>query len=475
MDWPKLEYAEWLPTYRTLHRWLQIVGKIRLCHEPWTNHSWYSALYVTSRGLTTSAIPEGRGCFSAEFDFLRHRLGFRHSDGREILLPLKNEPVASFYGRVMDALDALGIRVSFDPRPNEVADATPFSEDTAHAHYVPDQANACWLALVGAQNILKRFRSSFIGKCSPVHFFWGSFDLAVTRFSGRRAPDHPGGVPHLPDRVAREAYSHEVSSCGFWPGNEAYPQAAFYSYAYPAPPGFAEASVQPAEAFYFEPLGEFLLPYEAVRAAEDPEALVISFLQSTYEAAATLGGWDRSLLEDSPHRAECARKLQTQEKPSKKQKEKITMSIQENTRLIQEYYDSFNAQDMERMKGLLTDDVECHFVSSDFEKTQGKDGFISTVQECFSSFPDMRCRIESQFTTDDCAVVEGVSEGTHEGELKFADWTLPPTGQFVSMNYCEIYRFRDGKISSVHTYADNLGFLHDLGVDIRPSEQRKAG
>lgn len=303
--WPQLDYASWKDTYETLHLWTQIIGKIRLAKEPWANHSWFSTLYVTSRGLSTSAIADGHRNFSIEFDFLRHRLILKVSDGPYVDFFLRSETVATFYERVMSTLRGLKIEPHFSPIPNELVDVTPFSNDTRHKIYDRSQAEAFWQALVPINNILNVFRSRFVGKCSPVHFFWGSFDLAVTRFSGRTAPPHPGGVPHLPDRVAREAYSHEVSSCGFWPGNAAYPHAAFYSYAYPAPDGFGSAKIKGPGAFFHPTLREFLMPYDAVRESSDPDQAILDFAQSTYEAAADLGHWDRHALEDSAYRDEC--------------------------------------------------------------------------------------------------------------------------------------------------------------------------
>jgi hypothetical protein len=303
--WPLLVYDDWKETRETLHLWTQVVGKIRLSKEPWANHSWYSTLYLTSRGLGTSAISDGEKVFSLEFDFLDHQLLIQSSERRTSNLHLRSESVASFYSRVMDALKEMGIQTMFDLHPNEVADVTPFNEDTRSRIYSPEQAWNYWQVLVRVNNVFKQFRAEFVGKCSPVHFFWGSFDLAVTRFSGRRAPEHPGHVPHLSDRVAKEAYSHEVSSCGFWPGNDAYPHAAFYSYAYPAPADFAIAEISPKEAFFNQSMREFILPYDAVRNSLNPEETLFSFLQSTYEAAANLGTWDRALLEESAYRTIC--------------------------------------------------------------------------------------------------------------------------------------------------------------------------
>jgi len=295
--WPALPFAEWKETAATLHMWTQIVGKVRLALTPWINHSWHVTLYVTARGLTTSPIAHDSRCFEIEFDLIGHKLFIRCSDGAQREIPLHPMTVAEFYERVMSALRELELEVKISTAPNEVEDATPFPQDQKHASYDPEYANRFWRVLLQTDRVFKEFRSRFIGKCSPVHFFWGSFDLAVTRFSGRTAPMHPGGVPHLPNAVAQEAYSHEVSSCGFWPGNEAMPEPIFYSYAYPAPGGFAEAKVQPAAANWNTTLREFVLPYDAVRTADLPNETLISFLQSTYEAAATLGEWDRQALE----------------------------------------------------------------------------------------------------------------------------------------------------------------------------------
>ena len=297
--WPELPYAAWKDTAATLQLWTQVVGKIRLALTPWLNHSWHVALYVTARGLNTGPIPWQGYVFGIEFDFIDHVLYVRTSEGDARRLPLRPMAVADFYAQVFAALGELGIDVAINTMPCEIADCVAFDEDRAHASYDRDYANRFWRVLVAAHGVMARFRTGFLGKTSPVHFFWGSFDLAVTRFSGRRAPSHPGGVPHLPDAVAREAYSHEVSSAGFWPGGGLAPidYAAFYSYAYPAPEGFAAARVQPAAAFFAKDLGEFLLPYDAVRESRDPDAALMQFLQSTYEAAADLGTWDRAALE----------------------------------------------------------------------------------------------------------------------------------------------------------------------------------
>jgi hypothetical protein len=295
--WPALPFAEWRDTYETLHRWLQVAGKVRLVLSPWVNHSWSATLYVTARGLTTSPIPyEGR-MFQVDFDFIAHRLAVNTSDGGTRDIPLEPQSVAAFYGRFMSLLAELGISVEIDTTPSEVVDITPFDRDETHRSYDPESANRFWRVLVQADRVLKEFRRSFIGKCSPVHLFWGAPDLAVTRFSGRRAPEHPGGFPGLPDWVTREAYSHEVSSCGFWAGGGNVDFPTFYSYAYPEPAGFSEARVQPAAAFYHPELKEFLLPYDAVRESADPDATLLAFVESTYVAAAELGGWDRAALE----------------------------------------------------------------------------------------------------------------------------------------------------------------------------------
>lgn len=298
--WPELPYEGWTDTRETLHRWLQIVGKIRLAKAPWENHGWQSALYVTARGLTTSVIHDVARSFSLELDFVAHRLALRCSDGGSASIPLRAESVAAFHRRCFSALRELGIAARIHGAPNEIADATPFLEDETHRAYDPDSTNRYWRALLQADRLMKRFKARFVGKSSPVHFFWGSNDLAVTRFSGRRAPEHPGGFPNLPDRITKEAYSHEVSSCGFWPGNATVPFPAFYSYAYPMRPGFESARARPAEAGFHAAAREFILPYEAVRSAADPDRAVLEFFQSTYEAAAETGRWDRARLEDSP-------------------------------------------------------------------------------------------------------------------------------------------------------------------------------
>ena len=296
--WPALSYADWKDTRDTLHLWTQVVGKIRLALAPWLNHSWHVALYLTARGLTTSPIFTGACSLQIDFDFIDHVLQITTSNGESRRIALRPMTVADFYAQTMAALAGLGLAVRLRTMPCEIADAIAFEQDTLHAAYDADYVNRFWRVLLSASEVLSHFRTGFLGKASPVHFFWGSFDLAVTRFSGRRAPRHPGGVPHLPNAVAQEAYSHEVSSAGFWPGGGGpIDYAAFYSYAYPAPEGFAAAKVKPAAALFSEPLGEFLLPYEAMRSARNPDAAAMEFLQSTYQAAADLGKWDRSALE----------------------------------------------------------------------------------------------------------------------------------------------------------------------------------
>ena len=289
--WPELRVDSWEGARVTLHMYTQVVGKVRMALTPMLNHWWQVPLYVSARGLTTGPIPYEGELFEIEFDLLTHRLSMVRSDGREASFALGDQPVAAFYASLMEALDSLGVVVSIHGRPNEVDPAVPFADDVEHCHYDPRAVGLFWRQLIQAQRVLTVFRSEFTGKSSPVHLFWGALDLAVTRFSGRVAPEHPGGVPNCPDRVMVEGYSHEISSAGFWPGGGA--EGAFYSYAYPAPPGFAAAPV-PAGAHYDAGLGEFLLPYETVRAAPDPDALVLEFLRATASAAATLGHWDEA-------------------------------------------------------------------------------------------------------------------------------------------------------------------------------------
>jgi hypothetical protein len=294
-SWPELTLAAWADTRDTVHLWTQVVGKVRLGLEPMVNHWWQVPLYVSARGLTTGLVHAGRRGLEAEFDFTDHLLELRTTDGQRRPVELGPRSVASFYEEVMTALAAIGIEVSIVPRPVEVPEAIPFPEDEVHRSYDAQAIHRFWRVLLQADRVMRRFRGRFVGKASPVHFFWGSFDLAATRFSGRTAPPHPGGIPNTPDRVQQLAYSHEVSSCGFWPGGSS--EGAFYAYAYPVPAGFAEWPARPEQAFYDEGLGEFLLPYEAVRTADDPDAALLDFFQSTYEAAAELADWDRAALE----------------------------------------------------------------------------------------------------------------------------------------------------------------------------------
>ncbi|MGQ4646223.1 DUF5996 family protein [Lyngbya aestuarii] len=298
--WPSLPLADWQDTYATLHLWTQIIGKIRLALAPQLNHWWQSTLYVTPRGLTTASIPYETRNFQISFDFLDHQLQIDGSDGITQRIALAPRSVADFYQTVMATLREIGIEVRIWTMPQEVAEPLPFEQDYQHAAYDPEYAQRFWRILVQVDRVMTVFRSRFIGKSSPVHFFWGSFDLAVTRFSGRRAPEHPGGVPNMADWVTREAYSHEVSSCGFWPGGGSVVEPVFYAYAYPIPEGFRDYPIQPREAFYSSEMQEFILPYEAVRQADDPDGVLLAFLQSTYKAAANLGHWDRAALERTP-------------------------------------------------------------------------------------------------------------------------------------------------------------------------------
>lgn len=303
--WPSLPFEAWSETCATLHRWIQIVGKIRLVQSPWVNHCWHVTLYVSTSGLTTSAIAYGNRSFQIDFDFIKHRLTVQASDGGSGGFALDPQSVAAFYRRLMQEMARLELEVQIHPKPNEVADAVRFDQDESHCAYDAEYANRFWRVLAQTDRVLKDFRARFIGKCSPVHFFWGAPDLAVTRFSGRRAPEHPGGIPNLPDWVTREAYSHEVSSCGFWPGGGMMPYAAFYSYAYPEPAGFSVAAVKPRAAFYSPDFREFVLPYDVVRQSESPDSTLLEFCQTTYEAAANLAKWDRASLERE-HDPKCA-------------------------------------------------------------------------------------------------------------------------------------------------------------------------
>ena len=297
LAWPPLPLGEWQDTYATLHMWTQIVGKTRLARAPMENHWWQVAMYVTPRGLTTSEIPYGEQTFAVDFDFVDHTLWVRTSAGATRGIALVARSVADFFAEYMAVLRALGLDIRLLPSPVEVQTAIPFAEDREHAAYDPDAARRCWQILVQSDRVLKRFRGRFLGKASPVHFFWGSFDLAATRFSGRRAPRHGGGAPNCPDYVMVEAYSHECSSCGFWPGGGPIPEPVFYAYAYPEPSGYADHVVRPHAAYYHRDMREFVLPYEAVRTAPTPEEALLEFVQSTYEAAAEHGRWDRIALD----------------------------------------------------------------------------------------------------------------------------------------------------------------------------------
>jgi hypothetical protein len=296
-SWPELPLEAWIETGATLHRWTQVAGKVRLAQSPWVNHSWHVTMYVTATGLTTLAVPHGHRTFQIDFDFVHHRLSVLDSDGGATGFPLEPMPVAEFYRRLMAQLERLGLPVKINPHCNEVPDWERLDQDILHHSYDREYANRYWRILLQSDRVFKRFRARFTGKCSPVHYFWGAPDLAVTRFSGRPAPPHPGGVPNVPDWVTREAYSREVSSCGFWSGGGPVPHPVFYSYAYPEPAGFAAAPVRPGEAFYSPELKEFILPYDAVRKAKSPDDTLLEFLQSTYDAAADLARWDRMLLE----------------------------------------------------------------------------------------------------------------------------------------------------------------------------------
>ncbi|MFC3578840.1 DUF5996 family protein [Sphingomonas hylomeconis] len=296
-NWPMLDWPAWRETAVALQLRTQIVGKVRLALTPWLNHSWHVPLYVSARGLTTSPIHCGTHILEIAFDFLADALILTTSDGAECRIPLEPGSIADFHGKVMAALADLDIAVTIDGLPSEMPDPVRFADDHAHRPYDADAVRGFWRALIQATRVFEQFRTGFLGKASPTHFFWGSFDLASTRFSGRSAPPHPGGVPGLPDAVTRDAYSEQEASLGFWPGSDAFPQAAFYAYAYPAPAGYAEAKVEPAAAAYDTTLGEFLLPYEAVRSAPDPDAALLAFCHTSYDAAADLGAWDRDALE----------------------------------------------------------------------------------------------------------------------------------------------------------------------------------
>ncbi|MBN2731225.1 MAG: hypothetical protein JXR26_02240 [Balneolaceae bacterium] len=297
-SWPDLPAPdEWLETLETVHLWSQIIGKIRLEHMPWINHCWHVPLYVSSRGLTTSLIPHPSGGFEIEFDFMNHKLEIRKVNQESISFELEPLTIADFYTKTLDILSQLNIEADIYPKPVELPDPiVPFPENTDLIAYDSEAIHRFWLALTHVQRVFTQFRSEFSGKVSPVHFFWGAFDLAVTRFSGRPAPKHPGGVPNCPDWVMEESYSHELSSAGFWPGN-GFGEAAFYSYAYPEPDGFQNAVIKPEEAHYNQELGEYILPYQSVKNTSNPDETLLDFLQTTYEAAAVNADWDRKALE----------------------------------------------------------------------------------------------------------------------------------------------------------------------------------
>ncbi len=301
--WPALPLAEWSDTYDTLHRLTQIVGKTRLGFAPMQNHWWQVTLYLTARGLGTSAMPAGARALEVEFDFIDHLVALRTSDGDVRTIPLLSRPVADFYRDYVATLDALGIASPIWPVPMELMDTLRFDQDRVHASYDPDAAHRCWSALAESDRVLKSFRGAFLGKSSPSHFWWGGFDLSCTRFNGRHAPTHPGGIPNCPDYVTREAYSHECISAGWWPGSVgSLEEPAYYAYAYPEPVGYPTAAIAPAAAYYHVGLHDWILPYDAVRTAADPDAMLLEFWQSTYAAAASLGHWDRAALE-RPHGA----------------------------------------------------------------------------------------------------------------------------------------------------------------------------
>jgi hypothetical protein len=295
--WPVIDFARIQPTLETLHQWIQIVGKIRLRTMPWQNHSWHTSLYVTPRGFSTNSIPFGDKTFSIDFDFVAHQLEIRCTGEQAETIALRSQTVADFYQELFDKLHAKGLPISIHARPNEMEPAIPFKDNTINKTYDPEAASAIWAAMLSADRVFNRFRSGFIGKCSPVHLFWGAFDLAVTRFSGRNAPLHSGGMPNMPLDVMQEAYSQEVSSAGFWMGSKDFPKAVFYAYAYPVHDGFSTHPVKPDAAYYSEEMGEYFLDYDSVRNAENPEELLMEFLQTTYDAAAESGDWNRSDLE----------------------------------------------------------------------------------------------------------------------------------------------------------------------------------
>lgn len=299
-DWPTFDVERDSPTFALLHLASQMLGKLRIAHAPWANHGWHATLHPVAEGLAIEPIAAEAGNYTLTLDLCRHAIVLRVADGERDILPLDLGSVAALHRTMMEMLDAHQLPSNFHGKPNEIADALPFSEDVAPREYRPESAERLHAALARIEPVFERFRAGFLGKASPVHFYWGSFDLAVTRFSGRAAPQHPGGIPGLPDRITREAYSHEESSAGFWPGGATPVEPIFYSYAYPEPEGFKTAKVAPAAARFDETLGEFVMPYESVRSASDPEAELMTFLQSTYDAAADLARWDRVELEREP-------------------------------------------------------------------------------------------------------------------------------------------------------------------------------
>ncbi|MDP5170290.1 MAG: DUF5996 family protein [Bacteroidia bacterium] len=295
--WPELDYTSWKDSLATLHQWVQIVGKIRLRTMPWQNHSWHTTLYISPTGFGTQSIPYQSGAFQIDFDFIRHELHLRSTYSEDQKMDLYPRTVASFYQELFELLTGIGLDISIHGSPNELEKAIPFHLNEENCDYDKDAVRRFWEAMIKINCVFTSFRGDFIGKCSPVHLFWGAFDLAVTRFSGRPAPLHPGGAPNMPLAVMQEAYSHEVSSAGFWPGSDQFPEPAFYAYCYPTPEAFAQQTVSPKEAFYSPEMGEFFLRYADVVASEDPEGMLMQFLQSTYEAAANTGHWDRKSLE----------------------------------------------------------------------------------------------------------------------------------------------------------------------------------
>ncbi|TKK67526.1 hypothetical protein FC093_14030 [Ilyomonas limi] len=297
-SWPELTYEALKDTVATVQLWAQIVGKVRLVKMPWINHSWHVTLYLSASGITTGSVPYSEGLFQIDFDFIQHTLSITTSTGKQDTMQLYARPVADFYKVFMEKLNKLGIEATIYASPNELDPVIPFAMDNTHREYNPEQMHALWQAWIHIHVVFTKFRAKFIGKCSPVHIFWGAFDLAVTRFSGRRAPLHPGGSPNIPLRVMQEAYSHEVSSCGFWVGNDQFPYPVFYAYCYPTPEAFSKMAVQPKEAFYSHEMGEFFLSYKDVITSADPENYLLQFLQSTYEAAAETGNWNRKALEE---------------------------------------------------------------------------------------------------------------------------------------------------------------------------------